>query len=1708
MTTGIGPYVVPTPADTDPAASVLGTTIIASHRMVDIGIGPMVHAETFNENIPGPLLKFNVGDTAIVRLINELDHPTGIHWHGIELANSADGTEVTQEPVIPAFPVAPPAPAPAGGTYLYKFKVPRPGLYWYHPHHHLSINRVFRGLYGMIVVADPNEATLIASGVIPGEADTRQLVLSDITVCKAPGMNNSATYVDPMTVFPMADRAEWLGGATSQPGPAPVELCEIPPAGTATNDDHNGTPAAVSYAADEVPSIIRPLGPVGRTNEGQTVLTNGMNVGGRLGTPLAPGMAPGAYTLPVLAGQGLRLQIVNCATIRYFRLILTTDTGVPIPLVRIGGEGGLLDNAVIEGGMPGGFNTKYTSGEILLPPASRADVVAAIPDDATGMLTLWTRDFERTGAGFSDIPTVPVMHLNVTGVAPSVYTIDDSTPLRASIPGAAVETLGAPDGTLLDPTSFVPPKDGMPNQDIQLSTAGGSQLGVNGIVGNFEGFTPYTNAPHIDSSRFAESGRTLQLTISNPTGAHHPFHLHGFSFQPISLTRTGFPTYTWPYREFRDNIDLPANYTLTFRVRLDDRELVDGVMMGGSLGRWLFHCHIFFHHHRGMISELVVTAADGSERPNVDVRGSWAYTPVGGIAERTGTFNHPDGEMVDLTASLGIVTVTSPGEWSWSLDTTGMPADTHYVYITATDPDDRRDQTVFRLKIGAPDDGADNGDPHVHTVDGKHYDFQAVGEFTLLRDREGMELQARHWPVETANPITDSYSGLTTCISVNTAISARVGAHRIAYQPAREGSWFQFYLDGKPAQLPFRGIDLGAHRVTAFATAGGGTGLRIDYAHSPVVTITPYFWSSHNIWILNVSVSQTDADEGLMGRIPRQTWLPVLPGGATVGPKPTSLHDRYVALYKTFANAWRVTDQTSLFVYAPGTSTKTFTDEDWPAEKPPCKLKPQFHIPGANPIREGIPIEKAKRICKGVTIDQLNRDCVFDVATTGDEEFAKIYLAEQAMRLRASSVQIVGSKKQTRRGERLTVTATVLPLSYGSTTPTGSVTFLIDGEPAAPPIKLDERGRATFATDKLNPGARRIRAAYVGNGKHTYGPSTSPNLLHLVLRTEAGEATIRRLLRFFNAARSAEDLVAGPRREVPFIDKRWARGIHLDENHADHPKPGGDGQGHGHAGRLLGRHTADHVIADRIKKSPLYGFANLRDLLEVEHFRPELLDHVFTVLGPHEYGEWEVLYGGAGTPFGIAHAALLRNGQVLFIPESFAATDTLLWDPTDANHATALRTLSSAATGLTGVLFCGAHCFLQDGKLLAVGGGTSAAGTTEAWKFDPVTETWQLTVGPMNAARWYPTAVVLGEDSGRVLVANGGTASMEIYEQSTDSFVPVHGPAGPMDTAADRAFPELYPGLHLLPNGTVFFTRTGNNTGTDPAAYFTFSTPSSGYWTGLTDGSAGEDRGRGMSLLLLRQHPTEPDRILVIGGGNMATQATVGLIDNPATSALWLSSSLPDGRSRSSVNGVLLPDGKVLICGGLPAAGMPPNGGTCYLYDPSAGLGAGAFTEMDELAYARQYHSVAILLPSGKVMTTGGSSQTIEVFSPPYLFNADGTLASRPTIDTYPDPAFGTTILHGSTFEIGSPQASDIAKVVMVRPMAVTHQTDTEQRVLSLSWSLANPTTLSVTAADSRIYPYGGGGGHTHVAAPRGYYTLFIIDSNGVPSEAKFVRLV
>jgi hypothetical protein len=327
--------------------------------------------------------------------------------------------------------------------------------------------------------------------------------------------------------------------------------------------------------------------------------------------------------------------------------------------------------------------------------------------------------------------------------------------------------------------------------------------------------------------------------------------------------------------------------------------------------------------------------------------------------------------------------------------------------------------------------------------------------------------------------------------------------------------------------LSAEGIDLGGHRVTAF-DANEDVGVRLDLQDETVVLITPMFWSAHNVAYLNVSVSNTSATEGVMGFIPRDSWLPRLREGSSVGAMPASLADRYSVLYEKFAESWRVTDETSLFVYEAGTSTETFTDREWPGGKPPCEVRPDLQVPGVG-VFEGMSVDEAREICSAVTFDDLHKSCVFDVAATGDPTFAEGYLLAQELRLYGTAVRLTaaggplrpgrisvadaeGSRRE-RESQAITVTATVTPLTEGRPTPTGVLTFHLDGIPTRKPVELDERGRAR-TTLALGTGEHKIRASYAGGGRFDYQSSSSANLVVTVGRRLKRPSEQDRLLKF------------------------------------------------------------------------------------------------------------------------------------------------------------------------------------------------------------------------------------------------------------------------------------------------------------------------------------------------------------------------------------------------------------------------------------------------------------------------------------------------------------------------------------------------------------------------------------------------------------------
>jgi hypothetical protein len=291
------------------------------------------------------------------------------------------------------------------------------------------------------------------------------------------------------------------------------------------------------------------------------------------------------------------------------------------------------------------------------------------------------------------------------------------------------------------------------------------------------------------------------------------------------------------------------------------------------------------------------------------------------------------------------------------------------------------------------------GDPHMTTVDGVHYDFQSAGEFTALKE-DKFEVQTRQRPVPTTTvPGPSAYTGLGVCVSTYSAVAARIGSNRVTLQPNLSGqpdpSGLQLRVNGRLVTLTDRGIDLRAGGSTASSAqlegrivkAAGGA-YEFDDARGTQLVATPAYWDAQQTWYMNLAIYQTSASKGIWGHLADESWLPALPDGTSLGSKPGDLDPRYQDLYVKFANAWRVTDATSLFDYAPGTNTATFTVADWPRFQPKsCDIQGQTSAPPATQ-------QVAEQACNGVNADQ-KANCTFDVMVTGNPGFGDTYRTTQ-----------------------------------------------------------------------------------------------------------------------------------------------------------------------------------------------------------------------------------------------------------------------------------------------------------------------------------------------------------------------------------------------------------------------------------------------------------------------------------------------------------------------------------------------------------------------------------------------------------------------------------------------------------------------------------------------------------------------------------------
>ncbi|MBK8638431.1 MAG: hypothetical protein IPN92_09145 [Chromatiaceae bacterium] len=324
------------------------------------------------------------------------------------------------------------------------------------------------------------------------------------------------------------------------------------------------------------------------------------------------------------------------------------------------------------------------------------------------------------------------------------------------------------------------------------------------------------------------------------------------------------------------------------------------------------------------------------------------------------------------------------------------------------DAPDANTLCITNFKFRAIANGKGWGDPHLVTVDGVHYDFQSAGEFTALREPE-FEVQTRQTPVPTATvPITNEYTGITHCVAIYTAVAAKFGKTRVTLQSGVGGrvnpESMELRVNGTLTPLTNDGIILrtgggdspSTHvptvKVDGVIKKAAGGAIEMTDVNGTQLVVTPTFWNGQNLWYLDVQVFQTIATQGTMGKIAEGSWLPALPDGSSLGARPDDENQRYQDLYEKFADAWRVTDSSSLFDYATGESTSTYTLDEWPRNHPQsCDL------PGKTSVQPATAAQ-AEAACSAVTDPVQKKDCVYDVTVTGNTGFGQSYVRLQEYR--------------------------------------------------------------------------------------------------------------------------------------------------------------------------------------------------------------------------------------------------------------------------------------------------------------------------------------------------------------------------------------------------------------------------------------------------------------------------------------------------------------------------------------------------------------------------------------------------------------------------------------------------------------------------------------------------------------------------------------
>lgn len=453
---------------------------------------------------------------------------------------------------------------------------------------------------------------------------------------------------------------------------------------------------------------------------------------------------------------------------------------------------------------------------------------------------------------------------------------------------------------------------------------------------------------------------------------------------------------------------------------------------------------------------------------------------------------------------------------------------------------------------------------------------------------------------------------------------------------------------------------------------------------------------------------------------------------------------------------------------------------------------------------------------------------------------------------------------------------------------------------------------------------------------------------------------------------------------------------------------------------------------------------------------------------PHLDGVWSPV---VSWPLISVHAALTPDGRVLTYGTDGVGKQTGyfiydIWDPSSGLSSGHLTLNNMTLTDI----FCSSQVILpQSGEILISGGdnwtgtGTTNTGNNNSNIFDTFDNTLARSAN-MNRARWYSSSTVLVNGDIYIQGGSGGGDFPEVRQGD--------GAFRLLTTAGTGGFDATFPRNFLAADGRVFgYDTTGRMYFVNAGGTGTVSPAGQ-----LQSANAGWTSSAAMF---------RPGKILQMGG-NSSSAAIIDI--NGPTPTVTQAQSM--STLRRWVSATVLPDGKVLATGGSEVENQLTGVNTrAEIWDPATGqwhLGTAGVP-------ARLYHSSALLLPDATVLIAGGGAPgpqvntNAEIYYPPYLFDDSGSFAPRPQIVSAPSEAeVGDTL----ALEI----SGEVSRITLVKSGSVTHSVNMDQRFIELPFTASGASVwaeLPARATDT----------------PPGYYHVFAVDPDGVPSVSKILRI-